>query len=106
MDTHPANVGLLMARIQAEANALKAEIKAFQAQEKRANEHEQHHIKMASIEAQTHSNQQQSAQIDNAASRLILEQKSAFFKLKFGVNSPASGHLMDNQTLGLLSDGD
>ncbi|HLO87789.1 MAG TPA: hypothetical protein VK203_22665 [Nostocaceae cyanobacterium] len=108
MDTHPANVGLLMARIQAEAKALQAEIKAFQAQEKRANEHEQHHTTMASIEAQTHGNQQKSAQIDLAASRLILEQKSAFFKLKFGMNSPASGHLMEQQTLGLMAvdDGD
>lgn len=103
MDTHPANVGLLMQRIQAEANALKAEIKAFQAQEKRANEHEQHHTIMGQIEAQTHSNQQKSAQIDLAASRLILEQKSAFFKLKFGVQSPASDYLMDKQSLGLLN---
>jgi len=108
MDTHPANVGLLMQRIQAEAKALKAEIKAFQAREKRAEMHEQHQVTMTQIEAQTHSNQQQSAQIDLAASRLILEQKSAFFKLKFGVNSPASNHLMEQQTLGLMgaSDGD
>ena len=108
MDTHPANVGLLMARIQAEAKALQAEIKAFQAQEKRANEHEKHHTVMGQIEAQTHGNQQKSAQIDLAASRLILEQKSAFFKLKFGMNSPASNHLMEQQTLGLMgaNDGD
>lgn len=102
MDTHPANVGLLMQRIQAEANALQAEIKAFQAREKRANLHEQHHNSMMQIEAQTHSNQQQSAQIDLAASRLVLEQKSAFFKLKFGMQSPAENYLMDNQSLGLL----
>lgn len=108
MDTHPANVGLLMQRIQAEANALKAEIKAFQAREKRAEMHEKHQVTMTQIEAQTHSNQQQSAQIDLAASRLVLEQKSAFFKLKFGMNSPASEHLMEKQTLGLMgaSDGD
>ncbi|HEY9300439.1 MAG TPA: hypothetical protein VIQ31_29565 [Phormidium sp.] len=103
MDTHPANIGLLMQRIQAEAQALQAEIKAFQAQEMRAIEHEQHHNTMAQIEAQTHNNQQQSAQIDLAASRLILEQKSAFFKLKFGMQSPASEHLMEKQTLGLLN---
>ena len=108
MDTHPANVGLLMQRIQAEANALQAEIKAFQAREKRANLHEQHHNQMMQIEAQTFSNQQQSAQIDLAASRLVLEQKSAFFKLKFGMSSPASGHFMEKQTLGLMGvdDGD
>lgn len=97
-----------MQRIQAEAKALQAEIKAFQAQEKRANEHEQHHTIMGQIEAQTHSNQQQSAQIDLAASRLILEQKSAFFKLKFGTQSPAENYLMNKQTLGLMgaNDGD
>lgn len=105
MDTHPANIGLLMQRIQAEANALQAEIKAFQAREQRANLHEQHHTTMAQIESQTHANQQQSANIDLAASRLILEQKSAFFKLKFGMQSPAENYLMDKQSLGLL-DGD
>ena len=64
--------------------------------------HEQHHNTMMQIEAQTFSNHQQSAHIDLAASRLILEQKSAFFKLKFGMKSPASEHLMDKQTLGLM----
>lgn len=102
MDVHPANVGLLMQRIQAEAKALQAEIKAFQAREERAKLHEQHHVTMAQIETQTHSNQQQSANIDLAASRLVLEQKSAFFKLKFGMQSPAENYLMNKQSLGLL----